>query len=423
MDRVDVVVVGGGLAGLATAALLAQGGTPVRLYSRGGFDGRPGGGIVSGLTLAPLGGPSVPREVPFDRLLAERRWIFLTAEGDTALDFLDTPPLMSSEELRTVRNSTLAPWLAERARMLGADLRPGTGVEALRLDARGRVAGVRAGGSEVEASITVLADAGALRPPTRSAPRPPDIEVAESYWSLPARTISARFGARAGGGFVQEILLGALSPERPAGGYLLPFRSGVAVGVVTGRAAPPAPGAAELLERLERHPSIALFLRGGQRGPVVRTEVADRPEIGRPLSGPGFLAVGRAGGLEAASGTRYLAVDAGLRSAVVAAEVAREALASHDTSALRLRSYGIGLRADGLLGELAHARASGRRYRAAPGVAREFPRLVNAAFHELMSETGGPKRRVLPTVRAVRRREKVSRRTLLRAALLAGRWR
>ncbi len=422
-DRVDVVIVGGGLAGLAAAAGLAQSGIGVRLYDHGHFEGRPGGGIVSGLTLGPLGGPSVPMEVPFDRNVGERRWLFLTRTGDVALDFLDAPSPMPSEGLHTVRTSTLAPWLASRARTLGADLRPGTAVEALRRDARGDVAGIRVGGAEVEALVTILADGGTLRATPNVPLRPASVQVAEAFWTLPARSVSARFGARAGTGTVVEALFGDLAPEGPAGGYLLPFRSGVAVGAVVGKAAAPAGGAPELLERFERHPSVAPLLKDGQRGSVTRTELADRPEVGRPLSGPGFLAVGTAGGLAAVSATRFLAVEAAIRSGSIAGEVARDAVINRDASALRLSAYPLSLRTDGLLGELRAARDSGRRYRSAPGVARGVPKAVNALMHELMTESGGPKRRILPTVRAVRRKEKLSRSTLLRALLVAGRWR
>ncbi|MCI4366472.1 MAG: hypothetical protein L3K08_01840 [Thermoplasmata archaeon] len=336
---------------------------------------------------------------------------------DVALDFLDAPSPMPSEGLHTIRTSTLAPWLAARARTLGADLRPGTAVEALRRDARGQVAGVQVGGADVEALVTILADGGTLRATPGAALRPPSVQVAEAFWTMPSRSVSARFGT------VIEALFGGLAPEGPAGGYLLPFRSGVAVGAVVGKGAGPAGGAEELLGRFESHASVAPLLAGGQRGAVTRTELSDHPEIGRPLSGQGFLAAGTAGGLAAVSATRFLAVEAAIRSGSIAAEVARDAVINRDASALRLSAYPLSLRTDGLLGELRAARDSGRRYRNAPGVARGVPKAVNALMHELMTETGGPKRRILPTARTVRRKEKLSRRTLLRALLVAGRWR
>jgi flavin-dependent dehydrogenase len=362
-------------------------------------------------------------EVPFDRNVGERRWLFLTADGDVALDFLDAPSPMPSEGLHTLRTTTLTPWLAIRARTLGADLRPDTAVEALRRDALGHVAGVRVGGEEIESLVTILADGGLLRASPNAPVAPPVVEVAEAFWSLPARSVSARLGARAGGGTVIEALLGGIAPEGPAGGYLLPFRSGVAVGAVVGKSSAPSGGAATLLERFEAHPSIVPMIRGGTRGTVTRTEVSDHPDRGRPLSGPGFLAAGTAGGLAAASATRFLAVEAAIRSGTIAGDVARDAVINHDASRLRLSAYDLSLRGDGLLRELRAARDSGRRYRSAPGVAQDVPRAVNALMHELMTETGRPKQRVLSTVRAVRRKEKLSRRTLLRAMLVAGRWR
>jgi flavin-dependent dehydrogenase len=421
-DRADVVVVGGGLAALSAAASLAQAGVGVRVYDRGHFDGRPGGGIVSGTTLAPLGGPSVPMEAPYDRNVGERKWLFLTGEGDVTLDFLDAPSPMPSEGLHTVRHSTLAPWLAERAKTLGADLRPGAVVEGLQRDRRGAICGVRVAGADVDAQVTILADGGGLRPVPSARMEPPTVDVAESYWRLPAATVSSRLGGRPGYGNVLEILLGDLAPGQAAGGYLLPFRSGVAVGVVAPMGPGTAPNATQLLGRLEGHPSVEPFLRGGVRGPISHTELSDRPDIGRPLSGAGFLTAGTAAGLMAASGTRFLAVDAALRSGLLAANVARDAVGSHDASALELGSYRLLLGSDGLLGELRAARASGKRFRAAPGVARDIPRLMNALFHDLMTETGAPKRRIVETLRATRKSQRVTRRTLLRAGLVAGRW-
>lgn len=420
-DRVDVAVVGGGLAGLTTAVTLAEAGVGVRLFDHGEFQGRPGGGVVPSYSLAPLGGPTVRREVPYDRDVAERRWLFLTEEGDVGLDFLDAPFLLPTQGLHTVRSSTLAPWLAQRARILGADLRPHTKIESVLRDGRGRVTGVVADSGETEALVTILADGGGLRP-AAPAVLPPTVAVAEAFWSLPEATITARFGGRPGAGSVTEIFLGPLAPLEPAGGYVLPFREGVAVGVVAPLRPAVPPADLALLARLEAHPSIAPLVKGGRRSAPTRIELSDRPDVGRPLSGAGFLAVGTSAGLIAAGGTRYRGVDAAIRSGTIAAEVARDAVASRDASALRLGTYRLHLGAHGLLDELRRVRRSGHRYRAAPGVARGIPKLLNATMHELLSETGAPKRRVVPTVRGVRRREGVSRRTLIRAALVASRW-
>lgn len=418
----DVVVVGGGVSGLTATGTLAEAGVGVRLYDRGSFEGRPGGGIVPGTSLAPLGGPSVRQEVPFDRHVLERRWLLLSRDGDVALDFLDAPSPMPTEGIYTVRSGTLTPWLAARARTLGADLRARTPVDRLRRDARGRICGVIVGGEEIEAKVTILADSGALRTlPDVPAPAP-TVAVAESYWRLPEASVTARFGGRAGYGSVYELLLGPLDPAGPAGGYVLPFRDGVAVGVVASRRADPPDGELELLARLEAHPSVAPLVQGGRRDPPIRIALGDRPDPGRPLSGAGFLAAGTAGGLMAATGTRFRAVDAALRSGVIVAGAARDAALDRDPAALRMGAYRLQLRSEGLLEELRKARASGQRYRAAPGVAQDVPRFLNALLHELFSEAGGPKRRVVPTVREVRRRERLRRRTLARTALVAGRW-
>jgi hypothetical protein len=164
------------------------------------------------------------------------------------------------------------------------------------------------------------------------------------------------------------------------------------------------------------------LVKGGTRERPIQIQLGDRPDPGRPLSGAGFLAAGTAGGLMAASGTRFRAVDAAIRSGLIVAGAARDAALDRDPSALRMGAYRLQLRSEGLLDELRRARASGQRYRSATGVAQDVPRFLNSLMHELFSEPGGPKRRVIPTVRAVRRKERLRRRTLVRTVLVAGRW-
>jgi geranylgeranyl reductase family protein len=146
VERVDVLVVGAGPAGSATAIHLARGGARVLLVDKASFPrDKPCGGGLTGRALRHL-----PCEVdPVVERVVDR--MVLRAGYRTTVDRTSRAPLIAMTQRRR-----LDLHLAEQAASAGAEFRDGTGVSELELDETG--VSVRLGERRVRASFLVGAD-------------------------------------------------------------------------------------------------------------------------------------------------------------------------------------------------------------------------------------------------------------------------
>jgi len=146
VERFDVLVVGAGPAGSATAIHLARGGARVLLADKARFPrDKPCGGGLTGRALR-----HAPADVsPVVEHVVDR---FVVRVGYRArFARRSAPPL-----IRMTQRRRLDAHLAEQAASAGADFRDGTAVADLAFDADG--ASARVGGSSVQASFVVGAD-------------------------------------------------------------------------------------------------------------------------------------------------------------------------------------------------------------------------------------------------------------------------
>jgi geranylgeranyl reductase family protein len=146
VERVDVLVVGAGPAGSATAMHLARAGAGVLLVDRARFPrDKPCGGGLTGRALR-----HVPCDVePVVERVVDR--MVVRASYRTTLDRTAPAPLVAM-----TRRRRLDLHLAEQAAAAGADFRDGTPVAELELDDDG--ASARVGSARVRASYVVGAD-------------------------------------------------------------------------------------------------------------------------------------------------------------------------------------------------------------------------------------------------------------------------
>ena len=158
MEKVEVVVVGAGLAGLATALVLAEAGVEVLVVERGDY---PGSKNVTGgrLYLEPVRPylPDVWDQAPLERWVVKERLTMMAPESSITVE-------LSSERFRqppypsyTLLHSTFDRWFADQAAERGALIIPGYKVDDLLIEA-GRVAGIIAAGDEIRADGVVAAD-------------------------------------------------------------------------------------------------------------------------------------------------------------------------------------------------------------------------------------------------------------------------
>ena len=350
MEKVDVVVVGAGLAGLSTAYFLAADGFEVLVVERGDY---PGSKNVSGgrLYLNPVRSlfGDLWDEAPLERPVTKERLTIMSGRASATVELtsqrLREPPYHS----HTILRSRFDRWFADRVTERGAMIVPKYQVEDLWLDDRGRVAGVRAAGEEIGADVVVAAD-GALsfiaeKAGLRGPHDPAHFAVAvKEVIELPAGVIEDRFGVPPGHGAAQ-LFFGAMTEGITGGGFIYTNQESLSLGLVVNLKAlmehDPPLEVHELMERFKARPEIEVLLAGGE---LVEYSAHSIPEGGlgampKKLFADGILVVGDAAGMALNLGLTVRGMDFALASGAMAARAIAGAREQADYSAAALAGY------------------------------------------------------------------------------------
>ena len=179
---VDVVIVGGGPAGLATGIRMMQRAKAhgaelnVVLIEKGS---EIGAHILSGAVIDPIGiNALIPdwqaKGAPIDTPVTDDRFLYLGPAGSLRLPNFLMPPLMSNHGTYIVSLGAVCKWLSEQAEALGLQMFPGFAGAEILYDDKGVVVGVATGdmgvgkdgkpkssftrGLEIRAKYTIIAE-------------------------------------------------------------------------------------------------------------------------------------------------------------------------------------------------------------------------------------------------------------------------
>jgi electron transfer flavoprotein-quinone oxidoreductase len=347
-ERVEVVIVGAGLAGLACAYHLADAGLETLVVERGDFAGSKN--VTGGrIYLNPVRRffPPIWEEAPLERHVTKER---LTAMGEGSSVSFE----LASERFKdkpyhshTILRAKFDPWLAERAAEKGALIVPKNRVDDL-LWQEGKVIGIVASEAEIHADVVVAAD-GALSFLVEKAGlgkrrEPQDYAVGvKEVIELPGETIEERFGLSEGEGAAQ-LFFGSITEGMFGGGFLYTNIDTISLGVVVGIGALMEKGPGfelhRLLDSFKERPEVKPLIEGGD---PVEYSAHIVPEGGLEsmpqVYGDGILVVGDAAGLALNTGLIVRGMDFALASGALAAQTIVEAKKRNDYSSASLSRY------------------------------------------------------------------------------------
>ncbi len=416
-EKVDVVIVGAGLAGLGAAYHLAEAGLEVLVVERGDY---PGSKNVTGgrLYLNPvrpyfpdLLGDEHIGEVPFEGRVVKERLTMVAEDTSTTVEFqssrMEEGPMHSATLLRGVFDR----WLGEVVSGRGAMIVSGYKVDDL-VWHDGKVAGILSSGDEVLADVVLAAD-GALsfiaeRAVLRHRLEPRHFALGiKELIELTPEQVQDRFGLRAGQS-ASHLFFGSLTQGMLGGGFLYTNRESVSLGIVVGMGAMLEKGnefqAHELMDAFKARPEIQPLIAGGRLLEYSAHAIPESSVNAMPrLVCDGLLLAGDAAGLGLNMGITVRGMDFALASGAIAANAILEAREDGDFSAQSLARYEAALRDSFVLRDH-RTFAAMPSFLENPRLYTLYPEWIGGLLEEVFWVGAGPKKSLWGTIwRGIRR--------------------
>jgi electron transfer flavoprotein-quinone oxidoreductase len=345
-ERLDVIIVGAGVAGCTAALLLARQGLEVALIERGPYPGSKNlsGGVLYGRVLHEII-PNFWEEAPVERYITNNVVTFLTEEDSVSLDFKSHTFSQTPYNAVSVLRAKFDRWLGEQAEAAGAVLIPGIKVERL-LREGNRVVGIAAGQEEMYANVTVAADGAnsflAQQAGLRSAVQTGQAAVGiKEVIALPQEVIESRFRLSGNEGAAFSMV-GSATQGIAGGGFLYTNKESLSIGLVIQleHLVKQQKKASEIFDQFLSHPWIASLIEGGK---VIEYGAHLVPEAGLRMMPrlfmDGMLVIGDAAGMTINNGFWVRGMDLAIGSAIAAAEAVVLAHRNSDFSAESLAVY------------------------------------------------------------------------------------
>lgn len=340
-NKIDVIVVGAGPAGIACAVTIARGGKKVVLIERGSFAGSKnvfGGAIYTQPTKEIF--PDFESSAPLERKNIEHKFAILGEDDSTVISYKNKTPLAGSY---TVIRGKFDRWMAEEAKKEGVYLVEKTVVREL-LTEEGKVVGVKTELEDYYANIVVLADGVnsllAKQIGLRKDIKSEDVALSvKEVIKLDKEKINDRFNISDDEGCIYEIfggpMLGMLGLA-----FMYTNKNSVTIGlgVTLSELIELGLKPYDLLEKLKTHPTIAPLIKDGKLEEYSAHLIPEGGYNSIPqLSSDGVMIVGDAGML--VNNMHWEGTNLAMISGKLAGETALSALKEKDFSAESLKRY------------------------------------------------------------------------------------
>ncbi len=394
-NKTEVIVVGGGPAGIACAITIARAGKQVILIERGKFSGSKnvfGGAIYTKPTREIF--PEFEKSAPLERKNIEHKFALLGQDDATVISYKKKNEIPESY---TVIRGKFDRWMAEEAKKEGVIIVEETVVREL-IVSDGFVKGVRTELEDYYANIVVLADGVnsllAKQIGFRGKLSPEDVALSvKEVIKLPPQTINDRFHVNDDEGCIYEIFGGPMLGMLGLG-FMYTNKNSVSIGlgVTLSELVEKGLKPYALLDKLKQHPEIAPLIKDGE---LLEYSAHLIPEGGYKkiplLFGAGVMVVGDAAML--VNNLHWEGTNLAMISGKIAGETAVIALGKQDFSENALSHYQEELENSFIIQDL-------RTYKDLMGGVGEraeeflgyYPKKINAFFEMFTTVDSVPKR-------------------------------
>lgn len=406
-EKVEVVIVGAGLAGLSAAYVLAQEGVDTVVVERGDY---PGAKNVTGgrIYMYPVARyfPELWQDAPLERHVTRETLTMMAEDCSTSIT-LDSDRFREEPyHSYTILRSKFDRWFGDKVMEAGAFVLPKSRADDVIME-DGRVAGIRMGDEdEIPADVVIAAD-GVLslvaeKAGLRQALQPKHFAVSvKEVIELPSKTIEDRFNLGPSEGAAQ-LFFGSLTKGMMGGGFLYTNIDSISLGLVVGIEAlmerEPKIEVHELIEDFKARPEIRNLIAGGE---IVEYSAHVIPEGGVSamprLHSDGILVVGEAAGFGLNMLLTVRGMEFAVASGVMAAEAIMKARESKDYSAASL-SYYEELVKESFIFEDLHSYRNVLSVLENPRLFNFYPQAVCDIFEKLMWIDENPKAKISSTV-------------------------
>ncbi len=395
LNKTEVIVVGGGPAGIACAVTIARAGHEVVLIERGSYAGSKNvfGGAIYAQPMREVF-PNFEKEAPIERLNVAHKYAILGEDDSTVISYrhkdLENPSY-------TVIRGKFDRWMAEQAKKEGVILVEETVVRELLVEDE-QVVGVKTEIEEYRADIVVLADGVnsllAKQIGFREDIEPKDVALSvKEVIKLNPEKINDRFNLADDEGCIYELFGGPMLGMLGLG-FIYTNKDSISIGLGIGLddLAKKNLKPYEVLDDLKKHPTIAPLIKDGE---LLEYSAHLIPEGGYKklptLFGAGVMIVGDAAMM--VNNLHWEGTNLAMISGKIAGETAIKALIKADFSEDMLERYQKELEKSFIMKDLrtyrnlmdeAHARTD--------SFMGYYLRAVNGFFHMFTTVDSIPKR-------------------------------